>query len=106
MSKLNRDIQTIVQILLRNKVSAIYPTEIANLLQCPAEPVENVLFSMMEEEILEHKYEMHCADCGGVMFSFEPGEHLSCAPFPCDHCLTQMESMDMNETVSAFYPMK
>lgn len=106
MSKLDRDIQTIIDILLSNNVSAIYPAEIALLLQCPAEAVETVLSRMVEEDKVEHMYELHCRECGGVMSSFESPEFLTSSPFPCEHCFTQMESIDMNNTVSTFYPIK
>ena len=106
MNKLKRDIQSIIKILLANNVTVIYPTKIAQLLQCPVEAARDVLFRMAEEEILGHMLEMHCADCGQIMDSFESTRFLSSAPFPCPHCETQMESIDMNETVSAFYPIK
>lgn len=61
---------------------------------------------MVEEKMLEHMFEMHCGDCGEIMDSFEPTRFLSNAPFPCPHCETQMESSDMNETVSGFLPNK
>lgn len=106
MNKLNRDIRSIIDILLSNNVSVIYPTEIAHLLQCPVETVEDVLWGMVEEEIFEHMYEMHCGECREIMDSFESTRFLSSAQFPCPHCETQMESSDMNVTVSAFHPIK
>ncbi|AGL00976.1 hypothetical protein [Desulfoscipio gibsoniae] len=106
MNKLKRDIRSIIKILINNNVTIIYPTKITQLLQCPIEAVEDILWGMVEEEILEHMLEIHCADCGEIMDSFESTRFLSSAPFPCPHCGTQMESNDMNETVSAFYPIK
>lgn len=104
MNKLDRDIRNLIQILLRNKVPVIYPAEIAQLLHCEARRVENVLLLMTEEGILGHRYEMHCGYCGEVMAIFEDPRFLTCAHFPCDACYTQMGSMAMNPTVSAYYP--
>ncbi len=64
MTTLNRHIRNQIQSLLNSSVSAIYPTEIAHLLQCPVEAVEDVLSRMLEEEMLEHSYELHCCQCG------------------------------------------
>ena len=104
MNKFNRDIKNLIQILLRNNVPAIYPAELAHLLHCEEEIVEDILFRMVEEEKLEQAYELHCGDCGEVMWVFEHPDLLSGAPFPCPACYTQMESITMNETVSTFYP--
>lgn len=106
MSKLNRDIQTIIRILIRNDVSAIYPTDISHLLKCPTQAVENVLERMVEEGIFKHLYELHCEECGGIIDSSESPRRLTSSPFPCPHCFTQMDSIDMNKTISAFYPIK
>ena len=104
MSKFDRDIRNLIQILIRNNVPAIYPAEIAHLLRCKMEAVENVLFQMAEEEMLEHSYELHCCQCGEVMSVFEAPQRLTSASFPCPACYTQMDSLTMNEVVSVFYP--
>ena len=104
MTTLNRDIKNIIQILLRNNVPAIYPTEIAHLLHCEAEIVEDILYRMVEDEKVEQAYELHCGECGEVMAVFEHPDRLTSAPFPCPACYTQMESIIMNETVNTFYP--
>ena len=104
VSKFDRDLKSLIQILIRNNVPAIYPAEIAHLLHCEIERVDQVLFRMTEEELLEHSFELHCGECGEVMAVFEDHKELTSASFPCDACNTQMESITMNETVSAFYP--
>ncbi|MDA8223900.1 MAG: hypothetical protein M0Z35_19845 [Desulfitobacterium hafniense] len=106
MSKFNRDLKNIIQILIRNNVPAIYPAEIAHLLHCKIELVDNVLFRMVEEELLEHRYELHCCQCGEIMSVFEAPQLLEMASFPCPVCYTQTDSITMNELVSAFYPQK
>jgi len=105
MTKLNRHIRNLIQILVDSNVSAIYPSEVAHLLQCPVEAVEDVLSRMVEEEILEHSYELHCCQCGEVMGVFEAPKLLTSAPLQCPGCWTQTESITMNDTVSAFYPL-
>lgn len=104
MIKLDRDIRNLIHILIRNNVPAIYPTEIAHLLHYTVEAVENVLFRMVEEELLEHIYELYCCQCGEVMSAFEAPQLLTSASFPCPSCYTQTEFMTMNEIVSTFYP--
>lgn len=106
MTKLNRRIRKRVERLLKNNVSAIYPAEIALQLHCTIGAVEDVLMTMEEEELLEHLYELHCCQCGEVMSAFESPKLLTSAPFPCQSCESQAESLAMNETVSAFYPVK
>jgi hypothetical protein len=103
-SRFNHDVRNLIHILIRNNVPAIYPSEIAHLLHCPEETVKEVLFSMAEEEMLEHIYELHCCQCGEVMSVFEAPQQLTSAPFPCTSCHTQVDSINMNEWVSAFYP--
>lgn len=67
---------------------------------------EKVLAKNMDaEEILKHSYELHCCECGEVMSIFEDPKLLTSAPFPCPGCYTQTESINMNETVIAFYPL-
>ena len=105
MTKLNRHIRKLIRILVDRNVSAIYPSEVAHLLQCPVEVVENVLYDMDAEEILKHSYELHCCQCGEVMSIFESPKLLTSAPFPCPSCGAQTDSITMNETVSAFYPL-
>lgn len=104
MSKLDRDIRNMVQLLVRNNVSAIYPVEIAHLLHCPAKTVEDILFNMVEEELLKHSWELHCCQCGEVMSSFIAHQLLTSGSFPCSACYTQTEAITMNEIVSTFYP--
>ena len=106
MKKRDRRILKLVKRLLKNNVSAIYPAKIAHQLQCPIEAVEDVLIIMEEKELLEHSYELHCCECEEVMTIFESPKLLTSAPFPCDSCGSQVESFNMNETVSAFYPVK
>jgi len=103
VNKLNRDIKSLIQILLRNNVPAIYPAEIAHLLHCDVEIIEDILFRMVEEEKLEQAYELHCGDCGEIMRVYEHPDLLTSASFPCPACYTQMESITMNETVCTFY---
>ena len=105
MTKLNRHIRKLIQILVDRSVSAIYPSEVAHLLQCPEEAVLHVLYTMDAEEILKHSYELHCCECGEVMSVFEDPKLLTSAPFPCPGCYTQTDSINMNETVIAFYPL-
>lgn len=104
MTTLNRDIKNIIQILLRNNVPAIYPAEIAHLLHCEAEIVEDILYRMVEEEKVEQTYELHCGECGEVMWVFEDPDLFSGPSFPCPACYTQMDSITMNEMVNTFYP--
>lgn len=107
MSKIDRDLKDIIQILIRNNVPAIYPTEIAHLLHCKIEWVENMLFRMAEEELLEHRYELHCCQCGEIMSVLEaPLQLRNIASFSCPACYTQADSITMNELVSTFYPLK
>ncbi len=106
MKKRDRRILKLVKRLLKNNVSAIYPAKIAHQLQCPIEAVEDVLIIMEEKELLEHSYELHCCECEEVMTIFESPKLLTSAPFPCPHCEAQTESLNMNDTVSAFYPVK
>ncbi len=105
MTKLDRHIRKLIQILVDRNVSAIYPYEVAHLLQCPEEVVENVLNDMDAEEILKHGFELHCCECGEVMSTFEAPKLLTSAPFPCPGCEAQTDSITMNKTVSAFYPL-
>lgn len=102
MSNLDRHLRDLIQILINKNVSVIYPTEVAHLLQCSVGPVQDILFRMVEEEILQHVYELHCCRCGEVMDILATPRLLTSAPFPCPHCLTQMESITMNDVVSAF----
>ena len=95
-----------LKILVDRNVSAIYPSKVANVLQCPEEVVENVLYDMVEEEVLKHSYELHCCECEEVMSVFEDPKLLTSAPFPCQSCEAQAESLSMNDTVSAFHPVK
>lgn len=104
MNKFNYDINNLIQILLRNNVPAIYPAEIARLLNCEVEIVEDILFQMVEEEKLEQAYELHCGGCGEVMGVFEHPDLLTSASLPCPACYTQMDSLTMNEMVNTFYP--
>lgn len=103
MNKFNCDIDNLIKILLKNDLTAIYPTEIAHLLNCEVEIVEDILFQMVEEEKLEQAYELHCGDCGEVMGVFEHPV-ITSAPSPCPACYTQMDSFTMNEMVNTFYP--
>jgi peptide subunit release factor 1 (eRF1) len=105
MTKLNRHIRKLIQSLLNNTVSAIYPSEVAHQLQCPVEAVENILIIMEEDDLLQHRYELHCRQCGEVMSVFESPKLLTSAPFPSPSCESQAESLTMNDTVSAFYPV-
>ena len=106
MKKRDRRILKLVKRLLKSNVSAIYPAKIAHQLQCPIEVVEDVLIIMEEKELLEHSYELHCCECEEVMSIFESPKLLTSAPFPCPHCEAQADSLNMNDTVSAFYPVK
>ena len=102
MSNLDCYLRDLIQILISKNLSVIYPTEVAHLLQCLVEPVQDILFRMVEEEILQHGYELHCCRCGEEMGVLTIPWFLTSASFPCPHCLTQMESITMNDVVSAF----
>ena len=105
MTKLDRQIRKLIRMLVDRNVSAIYPSEVAHLLQCTEEAVLDVLYDLDAEEILKYSYELHCCECGEVMSVFEDPKLLTSAPFPCPGCCAQTESINMNETVIAFYPL-
>ena len=106
MTKRDRRILKLIKRLLKSNVSVIYPAEIAHQLHYPIEVVEDVLIILEEKERLEHSYELHCCQCGDVMSVFESPKLLTSAPFPCDSCYSQADSLNMNDTVSAYYPVK
>lgn len=106
VSKFDYGVRKLIHTLIRNNVPAIYPAEIAHLLHCTEETIENVLFRMVEEERLEHIYELHCCQCGEVMRVVEAPQLLTNALFPCPSCYTQTDSITMNKLVSAFYPQR
>lgn|SRR5665648_107210 len=105
MTKLDRQIRKLTQILVDRNVSAIYSSEMAHLLQCPEEAVLDMCYDMDAEEILKQSYELHCCECGEVMSVFEDPKLLTSAPFPCPGCYSQTESISVNKTVIAFYPL-
>ena len=47
MSNLDCYLRDLIQILISKNVSVIYPTEVAHLLQCLVEPVQDILFRML-----------------------------------------------------------
>ncbi|EHQ88940.1 hypothetical protein [Desulfosporosinus youngiae] len=104
MNRFNRDLKNLIQILLKNNVPAIYPAEIARMLHCEVEMIQTILFQMVEEEKLEQAYELHCGECGEIMWVYEDPDQLDGPSFPCHGCYTQMDSITMNETVCTFYP--
>lgn len=101
MSKDNQ-VRELVQLLVKNHTMPIYAIKIADLLQLPVEVIENELHQMVEEDILQHTFELHCCQCGHVIASFEDPRLLTSGQVECPGCLTQTESIAMNDMVSVF----
>ena len=99
-----QQIRELVKAMISNHVTAIYPSKVANQLQCPLEEVKNVLNGMAEEQILRHVYELHCCLCGHVMGISETPQ-LFTGTAECLGCWTQTEKITMNDIVSTYYPV-
>lgn len=98
-----QQIRGLVEAMIRNHVTAIYPAKVAKQLQSTLEEVENVLDGMAEEQILRHVYELHCCLCGHVMGVSEMPQSFT-GTAECLGCWTQTEKITMNDIVSAYYP--
>jgi hypothetical protein len=102
MDEHKRQIRKLVRLLCSKNTSAIYASDIASQLHYAEEIVEDELQNMVEEEILQHFYELHCCQCGHVMASFEDPRFLrGGCQVECTGCLSQTKAT-MSDVVNAY----
>ncbi len=101
-NKYKRQIRKLVQLLIKYNVSSIYITDIAEYLQCSEEVVEDELYMLAEEGILQHVFELHCCVCDHVITSSESPTLLTGGTVECPWCLSQPETITMDDLVHAF----
>ena len=67
------------------------------------EVVEAELYRMVDEDILQNIFELHCCLCDQLITTFEwPQEFLRSTIAECPGCWCQTESITMNELVNTF----